>query len=181
MPDRVHQVRLAQSHPAVDEQRVVGARRRLGDGAARRVGELVRRSDDEGVEGIAGSRGCRRAHRRLRFRGSVIAGESTGGASGDWIDDRVRRRSGRSVTNVTAVPLRSIFRAPHPAPPHSASSASHGTVRSAPAPAALPIVRHERRGLEPGVEDVTVDLRLDAGENLVPDAAAGHDRLSSLC
>ena len=31
MPDRVHQVRLPESHAAVDEQRVVGARRRLGD------------------------------------------------------------------------------------------------------------------------------------------------------
>ena len=54
MPDRVHQVRLAEPDSAVDEQRVVGARRRFGDGAARGVRELIRRADDEGVEGVAG-------------------------------------------------------------------------------------------------------------------------------
>ena len=35
------------------------------------------------------------------------------------------------------------------------------------------IVRHERRRFEPGVEDVPVDFRLDASEDLIPDAA-GH-------
>ena len=50
--DRVHQMRLAETHAAVDEQRVVGARRRFRDGAARRVRELIRRADDEGVEGV---------------------------------------------------------------------------------------------------------------------------------
>src|SRR5262249_17271810 len=34
-------------------------------------------------------------------------------------------------------------------------------------------IRHEGRRLEPGVEAVTVDLRLDAGQDLVPDVAAG--------
>ena len=42
VPDRVHQVRLAETHAAVDEQRVVRARRRLGDRAARGVRELIR-------------------------------------------------------------------------------------------------------------------------------------------
>ena len=36
------------------------------------------------------------------------------------------------------------------------------------------IVGHKGRRLEPGVEDVTVDLRLYSGENLFPDGAAGH-------
>ena len=54
LPDRVHQVGLAETDAAVDEQRVVGARRRFGDGAAGGVRELIRRSDDEGVEGVAG-------------------------------------------------------------------------------------------------------------------------------
>ena len=42
MPDRMHQVRLAESHAAIDEQRIVRARRRFSDGAARRMRELVR-------------------------------------------------------------------------------------------------------------------------------------------
>ena len=53
VPDRVHQVRLAQPDTAVDEQRVVRARRRFRDRAAGRVRELIRRSDDEGVERVA--------------------------------------------------------------------------------------------------------------------------------
>ena len=38
--------------PAVDEERVVGLRRRLGDGERGRVREAVRRADDEQVEGV---------------------------------------------------------------------------------------------------------------------------------
>ena len=53
LPDRVHQVGLAETDAAVDEQRVVGARRGFGDGPAGGVGELVGRADDEGVEGVA--------------------------------------------------------------------------------------------------------------------------------
>ena len=68
--DRVHQVRLAEPHAAVDEERVVRARRRFGDGAARGVRELVRRADDEGVEGVAGIQARRRAD------GFVVRGAS---------------------------------------------------------------------------------------------------------
>ena len=53
LPDGVHQVGLAESDAAVDEERVVGARRRFRHRAAGRVRELVRRSDDEGVERVA--------------------------------------------------------------------------------------------------------------------------------
>ena len=70
MPDRVHQMRLAETHAAVDEQRVVGARRRFGDRAAGRVRELVRRADDERVEGVAGAEAAEAAGlfgRRLRL------------------------------------------------------------------------------------------------------------------
>ena len=55
MPDGVHQVRLPQSHTAVDEQRVVRAGWCLRDGAARRVGELIRGADDERVERVSWS------------------------------------------------------------------------------------------------------------------------------
>ena len=50
---RVQQVGLAEAGLAPDEQRVVGARRRFGDGEAGGVGEAVGRADDEGVEGVA--------------------------------------------------------------------------------------------------------------------------------
>src|SRR5207302_6021523 len=39
--DRVHQVRLAQTHAAVEEERVVGLAGRVGDGGAGRDGELI--------------------------------------------------------------------------------------------------------------------------------------------
>ena len=45
---------LPEPHAAVDEQRVVRTRRRLGDRAARGVRELIRGADDERVEGVAG-------------------------------------------------------------------------------------------------------------------------------
>ena len=50
LTDRMHQMRLAQSDATVDEQRVVRAGRCFGDRPAGRVGELIRRSDDERVE-----------------------------------------------------------------------------------------------------------------------------------
>jgi hypothetical protein len=59
--DRVHQMGLAESHAAVDEQRVIGPRWRLRDGAACRVGKLVRRPDDERLEGVAGSQSADRS------------------------------------------------------------------------------------------------------------------------
>ena len=52
--DGLEQVGLAQPGVAVDEQRVVGERRPLGDGQGGRVGEAVRRADHEGVEGVLG-------------------------------------------------------------------------------------------------------------------------------
>jgi len=48
--DGFHQVRLAQPRPCVDEQRVVDATGRVGDGASRRDSEAVAGSDDEIVE-----------------------------------------------------------------------------------------------------------------------------------
>jgi hypothetical protein len=51
--DRVEQVRLAQPHPAVDEERVVGLGRQLGHRLAGGLGELVGGAHDERVEGVA--------------------------------------------------------------------------------------------------------------------------------
>ena len=53
VPDGVEQVGLAQPGGAVDEQGVVGLRGRLGDRERGGVGETVRGTDDELVEGVA--------------------------------------------------------------------------------------------------------------------------------
>ena len=50
--DRVQQVRLAEPRVAVDEERVVRLRGRLGDCERRSVREPVRRADHERVEGV---------------------------------------------------------------------------------------------------------------------------------
>ena len=49
----MHQMRLAETHAAINEQRVVRARGRLRDRAARRMRELVGWSDDKCVEAVA--------------------------------------------------------------------------------------------------------------------------------
>ena len=53
MADGLHQVRLAEPHPAVEVQRVVRLAGRVGDGARGGVSELVARADDEVLEGVA--------------------------------------------------------------------------------------------------------------------------------
>ena len=54
VPDGVHEVGLAEAHPAVDEERVVGLARDLGHRAGGGVGELVGVADHEGLEGVLG-------------------------------------------------------------------------------------------------------------------------------
>ena len=49
----LHQVGLAHAHPAVQEQRVVGFRGRVGHGQGGRVGKLVRCPDHKCVKGVA--------------------------------------------------------------------------------------------------------------------------------
>jgi hypothetical protein len=51
--DRVHQVRLPESRPSVNEERVVAVARTLGHGEGRGVGEAVIRPHNEGREGVA--------------------------------------------------------------------------------------------------------------------------------
>ena len=61
--DGVHQVRLAQTHAAIQEQRVEGHRAAFGDATGGGMGQLVRFADDEVVKGKAGIQ--RRGHFRL--------------------------------------------------------------------------------------------------------------------
>src|SRR5271155_498997 len=51
--DGLHQVRLAQSHTAVEEKRIVGLRGLLSDSQGRGVRELVGSADDERIKGVA--------------------------------------------------------------------------------------------------------------------------------
>ena len=51
--DGLHQVGLAHTDAAVQEERVVGLRRTFRDRLAGGVRELVAAADDEGVEGVA--------------------------------------------------------------------------------------------------------------------------------
>ncbi len=166
MSDGVHQVRLAQPDPAVDEQRVIRARRRFRHGAARRVRELIRCADDEGVEGIAWAENAEIVgvyrnvflERRLGLRdlgherrAYVLRHEGDGRAGSlhlgeGFIDHR-----------------RVMFRQP---------VAEEGIRNTHPDRAVA--VGDKRGGLEPGVKAVSVDLRLDAGQDLVPDVAGGH-------
>ena len=69
MADRVHQMRFAQTHAAVDEQRVIRLCRRLGDGQRGRARKAVGVAHDEGIEGIL------RVERKARRDGIVRARE----------------------------------------------------------------------------------------------------------
>ena len=53
MSDRVHQMRFAETHAAVQEQRIVRHARRFDDRERRRVREVVGLADDEGFERVA--------------------------------------------------------------------------------------------------------------------------------
>ena len=52
MRDRVHEVRLSESHAGVEEERVVDLTRRFGNGKRGSMGKLVVAAYDEGVECI---------------------------------------------------------------------------------------------------------------------------------
>jgi hypothetical protein len=54
VPDGVHEVRLAQAHAAIQEERVVALGGDLGHRARRGVGELIGGADDEALECVLG-------------------------------------------------------------------------------------------------------------------------------
>ncbi len=94
--DRLQEVRLAETGAAVDEERVVRLRRRLGDGERGRVREAIRRPDDEEVERVLRVELdiCRLAVRGLCLRAavSVPAGWVTGSVGWD-AGERGKERS----------------------------------------------------------------------------------------
>ncbi len=63
VPDRMHQMGLAQTDPAVEKQRVVGAGRGFGDRQRRGMREAVGIAYDELIEGVAPGSARRRASR----------------------------------------------------------------------------------------------------------------------
>ena len=163
----MHQVRLAEPDAAVDEQRVVGARGCLGDGAAGGVRELVGRADDEGVERVAGIQAGRPVIGAGTRVGGLVAVHPAGDGSGPAAAGASLRRRTLSTT-----PASTDFR--------KGLGQHDRVVLGQPVPEER--VRHpdgqppaaigdERGGLEPGVEAVPVDLGLDAGEDLFPDAS----------
>ena len=170
VPDRVHQMRLAEAHAAVDEQRVVGARRRFGHRAAGRVRELVRRSDDERVEGVAGGKGPRRAgddvlrrsgsSRRSDSQPATLVRAASAFLGHERHDAALSIDFGQRFVEHDRVVL--------------VQPVAEERVRD-PDAQQMAVVGDERRRLEPGREDVLVDFGFDAGKDLVPDAA-GHVR-----
>jgi len=93
--DRVHQMGLAQTGVAVDEQRVVFRSRALCDRIGRRVSEFVGRADDEPLKGIVIVR------RRRLGGGAVFPGHHHNGRclAGQLIQ-RVLKRFDEFVGNV---------------------------------------------------------------------------------
>src|SRR5689334_5912212 len=53
LADGLHEMRLAETHAAIDEQRIVCSRRRLGDSETRCMRDFVVRADHEGFEGVS--------------------------------------------------------------------------------------------------------------------------------
>ncbi len=120
-------------------------------------------SDDERVEGIAGRETAdRRSLQRRSSTGSTTssAGRGLGGRTvvGDEVD---RRALAIDLAERLVQDGGVVLREP----------VAEQVVRH-PYTQCYAIVRHQRGGLEPGVEDVPVDFGLDAGEDLIPDVAA---------
>ena len=161
LPDRVHQMCFSQPHAAVDEQGVVGARRRFRHGTACGMSELVRRADDERVEGVAGIE-----TRRSRDRGGSACLEC-GRFLRSQLDRRIVRRVGEKVHGeIRPFQLghrfvddaRVVLRQPGFEQPVRNTNRDR-----------CAIVGDERRRPEPGIKTVAVHLRLDARQNFFPE------------
>ena len=160
VPDCVHQVGLAEPHPAVDEQRVVGLARRLGHGPRGRLGELVRLAHHEALEGVARIQGAERRDggrdRRLPVEvglGGLFAGRQQDDPGPGLVE------LGQSLVDEARVV------ALHPV----ADEVVRGLQRQDPV-----TLRDEGDRAKPLVERILVDLRLDPLDDPVPRGDAAH-------
>ena len=93
--DRAEQVGLAEARGAVEEERVVGLARRLGDGQRGAVGEAVPRPDHEALEGVGGVQGDPRRGLVGRVRDAVAVLRARGiPGELDLVERRVGPRQG---------------------------------------------------------------------------------------
>ena len=172
--DGVHQMRLSETHAAVDEQRVVRARGCFGDSAARGMGELIGWPDDEGVEECSGDSG---RHRRewwgrdgnLENRGFLITERDIGRISllvGDEHDLHARTGEFRQCfADDTGVVL---------GQPILEKAVGN------PDREAVGVLRDEARRLKPGIEAVPIHLCFDSGEDLFPEVFINANRSKRL-
>src|SRR5688572_26150676 len=91
MANRVHEMRLAETHAAVQEQRVVRARGRFRNGAAGGMRELIRRPHDECFERVPRTE---TADAALTSRAFINAARIRLRPGHAWISARTRRNLG---------------------------------------------------------------------------------------
>ena len=165
----VHEMRLAQPHATVDEERVVRPRRRFGDGTTGGMGKLIRGSYDEAVEAVTRIQPSRcRRHRGRRGLRLCLVHRLHHGWRGGALGEKNKRRLrpvhlGQGLGKNNRVVLRE---------PVLKQGIRHSDRdrRSA--------VGHQRGWLKPSVEAVPVNLCFDPGEDLVPDGRV-HERLAA--
>ncbi len=164
VPDGVHEVCLAQSHAAVQEEGVVALARIRRDRLSDRVGELVSVPDDEGLEGVVraqiafvpGGQGTARAlleHRRL-LRPHVKRQR-----------DRIPRHALERGLDEPAVVM------VQPVDVELARHLQHHR---------LTVVFHRPQRAEPRLERLTRNVRLDLLESALPHVTS-HRRFHHRC
>ncbi len=170
LPDRLHQVRLAESHPAVNEERVVSARGRLRDRETGGVRDLVIRADHERFESIPGIEPERGAG--LLRVARVLAGEFLFGKLGQnlFVQFPGYFRGGRK-----------FHRARRTKSAHNRGLQGGHVITLD--PELIDVVRNakseriigridELHGGEPALESVRADLRLESGRQFLPELSA---------
>ncbi len=163
LTDRVHQMRFAEPHAAIDKQRVVRSRGRLGNRTAGGMGELVRRAHDESVEGVA-----RIEPGGARSRDIDGAGLERCRFLRSELHCRIIRRRVREKMHGQIRTLQLAHRFADHARVVFCQPVFEQAVRDADCHR-RPIVRHERRRPEPGVKAVPVDLGFDARKDFFPE------------
>jgi len=172
--DRMHQVRLAKTHTTVEEQRIVGTRWGFSHRTTSGVRELVRGSNDERVEDVAGTQASRlgwgtrkgaiRSFRRCRPVGFSSRGDRGGGlrSFGSTVSDESELGAlaadfGQGLGQDPVVVLC------QPVDDHRVGDPNRDL---------RPSVAEQRGLAKPGVVAIAVDFGLDPRKHLVPDGPA---------